>query len=201
MTWTAFIAQFDATGRQKGEGYFAAHFEGMSGEELSRARQMMEERAGLGDTTDIDGLRLIGDTSTVERLIALASADHRYGVPFAVNRCETLFVLTKDVRHLEPLLAHLNDREDRDAAFAAQAIARHPLPATLAPALAERICDGQHEISLLWIVKAWLSSQGVAIWRPDIFGAHLGFILDMTRARPADRLAMLEAWRRPSPDG
>lgn len=173
----------------------------MSSEELSRARQMMEERAGLGDTTDIDGLQLIGDVGTVERLIALASADHRYGVPFAVNRCETLFVLTKDVRHLEPLLARLNDREDRDAAFAAQAIARHPLPATLAPALAERICDGQHEISLLWIVKAWLSSQGVAIWRTDIFDAHIGFILDMTRARPADRFAMLEAWRRPSPDG
>lgn len=201
MTWTAFIAQFDATGRQKGEGYFAAHFEEMSGEELSRARQMMEERAELGNTTDIDGLRLIGDTSTVERLIALASADHRYGVPFAVNRCETLFVLTKDVRHLEPLLAHLDDREDRDAAFAAQAIARHPLPGTLAPALAERICDGQHEISLLWIVKAWLSAQGVAIWQPDIFDTHLGFIRDVTRARPADRLAMLEACRMPSPGG
>jgi hypothetical protein len=195
MTWTAFIAQFNATGRQKGEGYFPAHFEGMSEQEESRARQMMEERAALGDTTDIDGLRLIGDAGTVERLTAIASEDRRYGVPFAVNRCETLFVLTQDTRHLEPLLAILDDREDRDAAFAAQAIARHPLPTTFAPALAERIRDGRHEISLIWIVKAWLSTQGIAIWQSGMFDAHLRFIQDVTRARPADRGTLLEAWR------
>lgn len=200
MTWTAFIAQFDATGRQKGEGYSPTHFEGMSDGELSRARQLMEERAGLGDTTDIDGLRLIGDAGTVERLLALAPADRRHGVPFAVNRCETLFLLTQDPRHLEPLLAHLDEDEDRDAAFAAQAIARHPLPRAFAPALAERIRDGRHEVALIWIVKAWLSTQGIAIWQPAIFDAHVPFIRDVTRARPADRYAILEGWRMPSRD-
>ncbi len=195
MTWTAFIAQFEATGRQKGEGYFAAHFEGMSEQEKSRARRMMEDRASLGDTTDIDGLRLIGDAETVERLTALASEDPRYGVPFAVNRCETLFALTQDARYLEPLLAHLDDHEDRDAAFAAQAIARHPLPEAFVPALAERIRDGRHEVALIWIVKAWLSAQGIAIWQPAIFDAHLRFIQDVTRVRPAARNAILEAWQ------
>jgi len=195
MTWTAFIAQFHATGRQKGEGYSAAHFEGMSEREKSRARQMMEERAARGDTTDIDGLRLIGDAGTVERLTTLASEDRRYGVPFAVNRCATLFVLTRDARHLEPLLTLLDDGEDRDAALAAQAIARHPLPKTFAPALAERIRDGRHEVSLIWIVKAWLSAQGIAIWLPDMFDAHLGFIQDVTRTHPADRGTLLGAWR------
>jgi hypothetical protein len=179
MTWTAFIAQFHATGRQKGEGYSAAHFEGMSEQEKSRARQMMEERAARGDTTDIDGLRLIGDAGTVERLTTLASEDRRYGVPFAVNRCATLFVLTRDARHLEPLLALLDDGEDRNAALA----------------LAERIRDGRHEVSLIWIVKAWLSAQGIAIWLPDMFDAHLGFIQDVTRTHPVDRGTLLGAWR------
>jgi hypothetical protein len=195
VTWTAFIAQFHATGRQKGEGYSAAHFEGMSEQEKSRARQMMEERAARGDTIDIDGLRLIGDAGTVERLTTLASEDRRYGVPFAVNRCATLFVLTRDAHHLEPLLALLDDGEERDAALAAQAIARHPLPKTFAHALAERIRDGRHEVSLIWIVKAWLSAQGIAIWLPDMFAAHLGFIQDVTRTHPADRGTLLGAWR------
>lgn len=195
MTWASFIAQYDATGRQKGEGYFPAHFAGMSAEERDRARDMLEARARTGDTTDIDGLRLIGDDGSVAVLAEMASADASRGVPFETNRRETLFALTRDPRQLEPLLARLDDREDRDAALAAQAIARQPLPASFAGPLAGRIVDGRHEVALIWIVKAWLSAQGVAIWEVPEFDRQVAFIREVTRAAPARRAAILAAWR------
>lgn len=195
MTWPVFIAQFQAKGRDKAEGYFPFHFEGMSDEERARARAMMEARGVEGDTTDLDGLRLIGDASTVAKLEAARTQDGVQGIAFEVARRETLFVLTRDADHLAPLLMLLDAPEDRDSAFAAQALARHPLPSTFAPKLAARMLDGHHEVALLWIVKAWLSARGEDVWQVPVFDAHLPFIRQVMAARPANRAALLDAWR------
>ncbi len=120
MTWPAFIAQFHAKGRDKAEGYFPFHFEGMSDDELARARVMMEARGVEGDTTDLDGLRLIGDAATIAKLDAARMADAAHGVAFETARRETLFALTRDADHLAPLLVLLDAPEDRNSAFAAQ---------------------------------------------------------------------------------
>ncbi|MBN3537430.1 hypothetical protein JYA61_11755 [Sphingomonas pseudosanguinis] len=194
MTWPAFIAQFHAQGRDKAEGYFPFHFEGMSDDDLARARGMMEARGVEGDTTDLDGLRLIGDAATVERLEGAEAKDGVHGIAFEVARRETLFTLTQEADHLSPLLALLDGAEDRDSAFAAQALARHPLPPSFAPSLAARIVDGRHEVALLWIIKAWLSARGEAVWQVPVFDANLPFIRKVMAARPATRNALLDAW-------
>ncbi|MFV0624686.1 hypothetical protein ACBY01_11860 [Sphingomonas sp. ac-8] len=195
MTWTAFIVQYDAQGREKAEGYFAFHFAGMDTEEIARARAMMQARGVAGDTTDLDGLRLIGDAGSIVALEAAQPQDKAKGIAFEAARRETLFALTQDPRHLVPLIDRLDVREDRDAALAAQAIARHPLPSFLTPALAARITDGRHEAALSWIVKAWLSARGEAIWQVPVFDANLPFIRSVLSARPAARAALLADWQ------
>lgn len=196
MTWPAFIAQFHAKGRDKAEGYFPFHFEGMSDDELAHARVMMEARGVEGDTTDLDGLRLIGDAATIAKLDAARVADAAHGVAFEAARRETLFALTHDADHLAPLLVLLDAPEDRNSAVAAQALARHPLPSSFAPLLAARILDGRHEVALLWIVKAWLSARGEPVWQVPVFDANLPFIRQVMAARPADRSTVLDEWQR-----
>lgn len=194
MTWTAFSEQYEAKGREKADGYFPFHFEGMDATELTQARALMEARGSAGDTTDLDGLRLIGDAGSIAVLEAAEVQDKRLGIAFECARRETLFALTGNVRFIAPLIDRLDTREDRDSAFAAQAIARHQLPPTLAPALASRITDGRHEIALLWIVKAWLSAQGEAIWQVPVFDANLPFIRSVIAERPAARRRLMEKW-------
>ncbi|WP_375244866.1 hypothetical protein [Sphingomonas parapaucimobilis] len=194
MTWPVFVTQFQATGRDKAEGYFPFHFEGMSEDERTRARSMMEARGVEGDMTDLDGLRLIGDAGSIARLEAAQAVDRVHGIAFEVARRETLFALTQDAEHLAPLLNLLDASEDRDSAFAAQALARYPLPPSFAPSLAARMVDGRHEIALLWIVKAWLSSRGEAAWQVPVFDANLPFIRKVMAARPAVRESLMQAW-------
>ncbi|KQO12765.1 hypothetical protein [Sphingomonas sp. Leaf242] len=195
MTWTAFSKQYEAKGREKADGYFPFHFEGMDANELTRARALMETRGSAGDTTDLDGLRLIGDAGSIAVLEAAEAQDKRLGIAFECARRETLFALTGNARFLAPLIDRLDTREDRDSAFAAQAIARHQLPPSFATVLAARIADGRHETALLWIIKAWLSAQGEAIWQVPVFDANLSFIRSVIAERPAARRALLETWR------
>ncbi len=195
MTWTAFQEQYEARGREKAEGYFPFHFEGMTAAELDRARRMLEARGAQGDTTDIDGLRLIGDDQSVARLIAAEPGDTIYGMAFETARRETLFALTGAAAHLAPLLEGTDGGNQDDAALAAQALGRHPLPATLAAPIEGRIADGRHDRALIWLVKAWLSTQGVPIWRSEIFDQQVPFIRAVTQARPGRRAALLADWR------
>ncbi|WP_314375891.1 hypothetical protein [Sphingomonas paucimobilis] len=194
MTWPVFIAQFHAVGRDKAEGYFPFHFEGMSEDERARARVMMEARGVEGDTTDLDGLRLIGDAASVAKLQAAQAMDRVHGIAFEVARRETLFALTNDADHLAPLLTLLDAPEDRDLAFVAQALARHPLPPSFASYLESRIVDGRHEVALLWIIKAWISAKGEPVWRVPVFDANLPFIRKVIAARPATRAVLLHSW-------
>lgn len=195
MTLSQFLQQYGAQGQEKGDGYLARHFEGLSPAELERARDMLLQRAFQRDTVDLDGLRLIGDRRTIESLEAAAGLAATLGSRFDVVRRETLFALTRDAHHLAGLF-QLIDEEDVDIArFAADALARHPLPANFAGPIVERLADGQHEASIIPLTKAWMSTQGQPILDSTAFQKHLPQIRAITSAPPAERPRVIQGGR------
>lgn len=58
-TLERFLRQYNATGREKGDGYDASHFEGLAAEELHTVEDMLIKDALKLDTTAIQGLGVI----------------------------------------------------------------------------------------------------------------------------------------------
>ncbi|QYE34408.1 hypothetical protein KZX46_16745 [Polymorphobacter sp. PAMC 29334] len=191
MTFSDFQRQYDAVAQEKGEGYFPFHFAGMSGDELAHARSMLLERALAGDTVDLDGLRLVGDATTVTGLRAAANRVASLGARWDIVRRETLFQLTSEPAELEPLLAMTDGGSDDEAKMAAEALARHSLPGDFGERIAERLTDGRHECIVGPLVDAWLASRGVRIWEMSVFQKHLTFIKAACAAGPARRKKIL----------
>ena len=187
MTFATFLRQYEATPPEKLDGYFPFHFEGLSADELDRARGLLLDRALRGDTIDLDGLRLIGDAETVARLIAAEGLDATFGPRFDVVRRETLFALTGEAGHLAGLLPWIDGGEVEIRGFAAEALARHALPADLAGLIVARLADGRHEDVAIPLVKAWLATQGEPIIGLAAFQRRLPLVRAIVSAPPSAR--------------
>jgi hypothetical protein len=187
VTFATFLRQYEAIPPEKLDGYFPFHFEGLSADELDRARAMLLERALRGDTIDQDGLRLVGDADTVARLLAAESLGATFGPRFDVVRRETLFALTGDAGHLAGLLPWIDGGEVEIRRFAAEALARHALPADLAEPIVARLADGRHEEVAIPLVKAWLATQGQPVIGLAAFQQRLPLVRAIVSATPSAR--------------
>jgi len=128
MTFAAFQQQYDSLPTQKLDGYSASQFEGMSEVERERARSMLVEGAFReGDIFDLNGLRFIGNDTTVAQLAQATDAADRHGWRFDIIRWEVLFVLTSDHAWLLGLTRWLDDRDPAAQERAATALQSHPL--------------------------------------------------------------------------
>lgn len=58
-TYDRFLKQYNSTGKEKGDGYDASHFEGLSPTELAIVEEMLINNAMQLDTTAIQGLGVI----------------------------------------------------------------------------------------------------------------------------------------------
>jgi hypothetical protein len=187
VTFATFLRQYEAIPPEKLGGYFPFHFEGLSADERDRARAMLLERALRGDTIDLDGLRLVGDADTVARLVAAESLAATFGPRFDVVRRETLFALTGDAGHLAGLLPWIDGGEVEIRRFAAEALARHALPADLAAPIVARLADGRHEEVAIPLVKAWLATQGQPVIGLAAFQQRLPLVRAIVSATPSAR--------------
>jgi hypothetical protein len=187
VTFATFLRQYEAIPPEKLDGYFPFHFEGLSADELDRARAMLLERALRGDTIDLDGLRLVGDADTIARLVAAENLDATFGPRFDVVRRETLFALTGDAGHLAGLLPWIDGGEVEIRRFAAEALARHALPADLAGPIVARLAGGRHEAVAIPLVKAWLATQGQPVIGLAAFQQRLPLVRAIVSATPSAR--------------
>ncbi len=191
MTYSAFLAQFNATGPEKAQGYFSVQFEGMSALERQDARAKLLHHALEGDTVDLDGLRLIGDADTVAQLAGAGSLAARFGPRWDSIRLETLWTLTGDVRYLTRCVPMLDDSDPAAQKIVAEMLARLTLPPALGEAIADRLLDGRHENIALPLTVAWLSTRGVAASSPADFSRHLPFVRSVLEADPTHRRELL----------
>ncbi len=191
MTWIDFRRQYEAQGREKADGYARADFEGMSDDERAHARGMMLDRALEGDTTDLDGLRHVGDTSTASILASASEARTGHGWRYDVLRHEVVFEITGDHGHLTGLSPYLDARDGEMQTRAAQALASCVLPPECLAFLEERIVDGRHEPAILPLLTAWIAVQRRSACDPACFQRHLEFVRLICRTRPRRRSGLL----------
>ncbi|WNJ92892.1 hypothetical protein [Bosea sp. 685] len=191
MSFANFLRAYEATPPERLDGYVPSDFEGLSAEELGRARAMLLERALRGDTIDLDGLRLAGDAGTVSRLIAAEGLPTSFGSRFDVVRRETVFALTGDHRHLAGLFAWIDDGAPETRLFAAEALARHALPAELAAPIVARLAGGLHEAVAIPLVKAWLATEGEPVIGLAAFQRRLPLVRAIVSATPSARPGLM----------
>ena len=199
MTFAAFQQQYDSLPTQKLDGYSPSQFEGMSEAERERARSMLIERAFReGDIFDLNGLRFVGDETTIAQLAQATDAADRHGWRFDIIRREVLFVLTSDHDWLLGLTRWLDDRDPAAQERAATALASHPLTPAFEPIIVDRIADGRHEDSLLGLLSAWIALRDGPGIDPMRFQRNLPLIRTVSAASPRARPAILqEAFVRP----
>ena len=187
MTWYAFQRQYDARGREKGDGYSPGDFDELTPEERARARAMMLARALRGDTIDLSGLRYIGDAGTV---VALRAAD-ALDWDSDIIQLDVLFDLTWDERYLLALARYLDARAPDKQESAANTLSWRALPATFEPLLVARTCDGRHEGALLALLSAWIGLHEGERCDMTCFQRHLAFIRRVKRTAPRRRHVLL----------
>ncbi len=192
MSWDRFRQQYEAQGRAKADGYSADHFAGMSDLEQAEARTLLLERALAGDTTDLSGLRHIGNAETISALAAFDHAADRFGCHYDIGRCEVLYDLTGNSAHLETLLRYLDGPPQAVQETAANAIAWHVLPPEAEPYIAARIADGRHDAIILPMLQTWIGIQQRAVCDSASFQRHLPLIRRVKDARPGKRQALLD---------
>lgn len=191
MTWDRFIAQYEAQGREKGDGYLPSYFAGMTAEELATARAMMLRRALGGDSVDLDGLRYIGDADTVTALDAARSGSPAQEWSFDIVRLNVLYVLTDDQIYLAALSRYLDGGEADAQSRAAYVLASHVLPHEADEFLLQRLADGRHEPAFNGLMSAWIGLHERRRCDAMCFQRHLALIRRVSNAAPQDRPALL----------
>ncbi len=193
MTFAAFQQQYDSLPTQKLDGYSASQFEGMSETEREKARSMLVERAFReGDIFDLNGLRFVGNDTTVAQLAQATDAADRHGWRFDIIRREVLFVLTSDHAWLLGLTRWLDDRDPAAQERAATALQSHPLTPAFEAIIVDRIADGRHEDSLLSLLSAWIALRDGPGLDPMRFQRNLPLIRAVSAASPRARPAILQ---------
>ncbi len=139
MSAAAFLRQYHATGREKGDGYDPSMFADMNPGELSEARAAMLRRALEGDTIDLAGLAHVGDTAAIAALREAAGTGLLRALDRDLVLRETLFALTCDPHELDPILAWVNGHDADARRRAAELLARLALPPTLAEPIARQL--------------------------------------------------------------
>lgn len=190
MSWAEFQRQYDAVGRDKADGYAPGYFDGMSDQDLARARAMMLERALAGDTIDLSGLRYIGDADTVVRLAAMEESD-AFDWNYDITRHEVLFELTGDPQYLTSLARYLDGRDAEAQERVAGVLAQYVLPPEAETFVVDRIVDGEHEAAVLSLIRAWIAIQQRSVCDIMCFQRHLDLIRSVNRAKPRHRAALL----------
>ena len=192
MAWGDFLRQFEAQGREKGDGYSPRDFDGMSQDERVRARAMMLERALTGDDIDLlSGLRYIGDAATAATLDAAAATTANFGWSFDITRLQVLFELTGQQRYLTDLARYLDGRDPKAQERAGYALTWYVLPPEAEPFLLDRIADGRHDPALLPLLKAWIALHQRAMCDTPCFQRNIALVRTVSNARPFSRRALL----------
>ncbi len=73
-TYDRFLRQRAATGREYGEGYSRADFDGMTPDEAESAKDLLEHDAGKGDGVAVDGLATLATPGALAALYRLLGA-------------------------------------------------------------------------------------------------------------------------------
>lgn len=107
-----FLMQYGATGREWGDGFCPAHFNGMTEGEKIIAKEMLAKLAIKGDSIAIEGLGYLATTEAVEELLRLlANNENRLDVHLTV--VSSLWNATKDLTYQDELIGFFSSPDPK----------------------------------------------------------------------------------------
>lgn len=174
--WDRFLAQYDAEGQARLEGYDASHFEGLDEAELARARAMVTARAEEGQTPEVRALPLLGTPAALRVVEGLLAREQR---PTLVRlaACEAGWAMTGAPGYQHEMLAIAEAGDDFVRARAITAVCALPLTPSALEEVVALLRTEEDEVLSVQLAKGVLRARGVAV---DAMG-------DFVRALPLVR--------------
>jgi len=184
--WDNFLAQYEAEGSERLDGYGASHFEGLNDAELARARAMVIARAEEGQTPEIRALPLLQTPAAlpvVERLLA------RELGPTLVRlaACEAGWALTQSPGYQHEMLAIAEAGDDFVRARALTAVTSLPLTPGALEAVVTLLRTEEDEALAVQLAQGVLRGHGVAVDDDDDFEAALPLVRALAAPNLHDR--------------
>jgi hypothetical protein len=106
-----FLRQYNAKGREKGDGYDASHFRGLTPEEITMAEEMLINDAKKSDTTAILGLGEL-KTEKCEKTLRYLLTQAKPPSYTHLRIVEALWNITHDIGMQETILEDFDDNND-----------------------------------------------------------------------------------------
>jgi hypothetical protein len=185
-TWDQFVAQYEAEGRERLDGYGASHFDGLTDEELARARALVIARAEDGQTPEVRALPLLQTPAAmrvVERLLARETG------PTLVRlaACEAGWAMTHSPGYQHEMLAIAEAGDDFVRARALTAVCALPLAPGALDEVTALLRTEEDEALTVQLAKGVLRAHGVAVDPMEAFIRALPLVRALAAPNLHDR--------------
>jgi hypothetical protein len=106
-----FLKQLNSSGREKGEGFDASHFEGFSDDERNKAAQLLRDALFNGDNTAAHGLVLL-DRGTARPILDEALRKFSGDDWYSLRVVKELWKLTGEIRYQDLMISVLDQPDE-----------------------------------------------------------------------------------------
>lgn len=193
--WDQFLAQYEAEGQERLDGYSASHFDGLSDAELARARAMVIARAEDGQTPEIRALPLLRTPAALPVVEGLLARE-RGPTLVRLAACEAGWALTRSPGYQHEMLAIAEAGDDFVRARALTAVTSLPLAPAALEAVLTLLRTEEDEALAVQLAQGVLQGHGVAVEDDEDFERALPLVRALAAPNLRDRgeaIARLDA--------
>lgn len=189
-TFTRFLAQLRAEGREKADGFDPSHFDGLAPEERPRVFALLVGALDTGDTTAARGLLLL-DASAGARALQDALPRHPFPDPVGLSIATELWAHDRwpDAgATLVRYTAHPSAQARLQSLFQLQGA---PCTATLGAAMRARVVEDADPTNRSYAAKKLLACLGLASSPEHAYAEHRAVMMRLRSDSRAEREAAL----------
>ena len=179
LTFDKFLNQLHAQGREKGDGFDASHFDGMTEDERQEARQLLENALIDGDNTAAFGLVLL-DGKAAEEPLRRVLEQLDYPNDVGADVAGELYKMTGKKEYQEILIQYLHHPKHLVRQATLVYLSNKPCSENLKNALSDSILGESNETVQFLAVKLMLYCQGLISNIYDKQHSHKQLVVDLT---------------------
>ncbi|MFO0609830.1 MAG: hypothetical protein U0324_42120 [Polyangiales bacterium] len=184
--WDEFLAQYEAEGRERLDGYSAGHFDGLDDAELARARAMVIARAEDGQTPEIRALPLLRTPAALPVVEGLLARE-RGPTLVRLAACEAGWAMTHSPGYQHEMLRLAEAGDDFVRARALTAVTSLPLEPGAFEAVVTLLRTEEDEVIAVELAQGVLRSRGVAVDDDEDFERALPLVRALAAPSLQDR--------------
>lgn len=185
--WDHFLTAYEATGRDRVDGYAPGHFDGLDDDERARAHAMILARAEAGEAPELRALPLLG-TPEARACAERVAARERAPTERRLAACEAAWALTGDAAW-ERAVAALATEDGLVGDMALTALCNARLTGDGLRHVTALLLTEADLVSAVQLAKAVLRGHGVAIDAPEDFERALPQVRPLVQSDLAARAA------------